>query len=313
MLSGRDHGGAEAAAATESWLLGEGDAPVFCFANLMEVHSPYDPPARFHPVLGRGAGAASWVGSPRTAYYQFRQMGRFRTRTDARYVSTMRSLYFASARYEDVIVGRFVDAILRRGRPSVVVLVSDHGENLGDHGLWGHHSSLNETLLHVPLITWGPGVGLGEGRVEGPVSTRSLAEWMVAAADRGTRPIEPDVGPVIAEYESAANQFGATLPAELGTGGRGMMPQLVSEPGIAVRTDREKYIAVRGGAEFLFDLAADPREERNLLEARPDAAERFRPFVGDWRERREVQRQVELDEVASEEIAAHLQDLGYID
>jgi arylsulfatase A-like enzyme len=316
MASGNDHGGEASVRAFGSALVDAGDRPVFGFANLMEVHSPYDPPRRFHPALDRGPSRQGWTGKPHILYYQYRQMGRFRTRTDRRYVSAMRALYYATARYEDIVVGGFLDAVRRRGRPAVVALVADHGENLGDHGLFGHHSSLAETLLRVPMLIWSQGVGLGEGRVSEPVSAHRLAGWVTAVADGMAAPLEPDAHPVVAEYESARNQFGEALPFEVADGPRrapGAVPQLVAEPGVAIRSGNQKFVAVQSGAQHLFDLSADPDEEHDVLAWKPEAAEPFRPMLEEWRARRGAQRTFDVGETADEEIAVHLRDLGYIE
>ena len=70
-------------------------------------------------------------------------------------ISALRALYAGCARYEDRILGEIVDAVAERTRPTVVLLVADHGENLGEHGLFNHNSSLLQTLLHVPMVAWG--------------------------------------------------------------------------------------------------------------------------------------------------------------
>src|SRR5206468_12282692 len=96
-----------------------------------------------------------------------------------------------------------------RGRPAVAVIVSDHGEHLGEHGLFGHHSSLHEILLHVPLLFWGRGVDVGSGSVEEPVSLTGLADRIVSIADGSYEPLAPD-GPVVSEYESTLKHMPAT-------------------------------------------------------------------------------------------------------
>jgi arylsulfatase A-like enzyme len=294
---GGGHGGLRAVEAVRDARRLDDDRPVFGFVNLMEVHSPYDPPRGVHPGPFR----------PSLRYRQLRQMGRFRTRTDPRYVVDLRSLYFAAAREEDRIVGEVVDAFARRGRPLAVVLVSDHGENLGDHGLWGHHSSLHETLLHVPLLVVGPGVRAG--RIEQVVSASILPGVVLALAEGRPLPVvEPSI--VVTEYESAVGQFGTDLPPEIRTSG----PRLAHVAGVAVRDDDLKLVVLEDGSERVVDLARDPEERGEAAPARPEAIERLREEVVAWRQRRRAAgpaapRQGDVDE----EIAAHLRDLGYLE
>jgi arylsulfatase A-like enzyme len=305
LARGGGHGGPAALSAVHEALRAPDPRPVFGFVNLMEVHSPYDPPRALHPA----------PFDPRLRYRQLLQMGRFRTRTDASYVAAVRSLYFAAAREEDRIVGAIVGAVAARDRPAIVVIVSDHGENLGDHGLWGHHSSMHETLLHVPLLIWGSHGELGPARIPGAISTAVLARWIPQAVD--APPLEPPTpsgGPVVSEYESAVGQFGSDLPPEVRRGG----PALVRAPGVAIRIGDRKYVATSGGPASTVDLAADPSETGVRAEEDPRSAEGFGAEVERWRERRRAMEAGGSADAGSridadEEIAAHLRELGYLE
>jgi arylsulfatase A-like enzyme len=154
-----DDGAAEAATVMEQWLSEGEDRPFFWFANVVECHSPYLPP---RPVGGlspierlRAADEAyryltfeaimkSWLGAlevPRAA------------------IERMRRFYAASVLYADQWVARVVAALERFGvlENTLIIICSDHGENLGENGLLTHGQSLDERLLHVPFIVAGPG------------------------------------------------------------------------------------------------------------------------------------------------------------
>src|SRR5205823_775164 len=70
-----------------------------------------------------------------------------------------RDLYAAAVRYTDRELGRLWAALEQQGlaQHTIVVVVSDHGEGLGDHGRLGHGEELFEELLHVPLLIRVPG------------------------------------------------------------------------------------------------------------------------------------------------------------
>lgn len=305
-----DRGGKEALAGFGRRLADAGPEPLFAFVNLMEVHAPYYPPPRFNPALRRGTGSLS---QRRRLFHYQRRQGRRRPPGDPGYGPAIRQLYQGAARYEDWLVGGFVAAVRDRGRPTALALVSDHGENLGEHGLFSHNSSLHQTLLRVPLALWGQGVDLAGGRVAGPVSLLGLAGWLRAAADGAASPMEGD-GAVVGEYESTVHQLG--LPAverAFRHVDPGAVPPLVRHPGLAVRRGDLKYVATEDGTEALFDLADDPGEERDLMSARPDVAARFRGDLDEWRARRARQPRYLAGDVAEGEIAEHLRELGYID
>jgi len=211
--------------------------------------------------------------------------------------------------------------VRERGRPTLVVLVSDHGENLGDHGLFAHHSSLHETLLRVPLLTWGHRVDSAAGAVAGPVSVAEVVGCILGTVDRsgdGAGPVaagETVVGEIVSEYESTSRHMGlpADLQKRLRERGPEALPRLVDQPGIAARRGTLKYVATADGDERLFDLSSDPEEERDLMAERPEEGARFRPLREAWAERRAALTTGPAGERAEDEMAEHLRDLGYIE
>lgn len=316
IFGGKDHGGREALSRFRSWVSAAGDGPWFTFVNLMEVHELYDPPARFHPLFGWAPDRKPRERRPAILYYQLRQKS-LRRRPDAGYAAALRSLYYASARYEDWLVGEFVRTLKERDRPAAVAVVSDHGENLGDHGLFEHHSSLHETLLHVPLALWGHRVEVEEGRVDAPVSLLGLPAWLTALAEGGHVPLGPG-GPIMSEYESTVRRPGGVglrheLRSLMRSGDPSKVPALVHHPGMSVRQGNMKYVAVANGEESLYDLDADPGEEHNVLSWRPEAAEPFREHRQAWEQRRENRPEQDEGDTAGGEIADHLRALGYIE
>jgi arylsulfatase A-like enzyme len=229
-------------------------------------------------------------------------------------VRTIRELYYSAARYQDWLLGRFVSVIEAGDRPTVVVVVSDHGENLGDHGLFSHNSSLWQTLLHVPLVLWGHKVEVPSERSDRPVSLLRLADWLRGMADGQPVSLYGD-GPIVSEYESTVRQCGipAKIRARIDSGDHSGVPPLVSNPGVAIRMGRLKYVAVQGGPHAQYDLDADPGETHNLLPEQPEAGAEFLPFVAAWQERRARQPRYSSGEIADGEIAEHLRGLGYIE
>jgi arylsulfatase A-like enzyme len=308
-----DHGGRAAADRFRRRLREAGSRPLFAFVNLMEVHSPLDPPRPYYPfpfwrrpstfrMSGGGKGPRPFL------LYNLRL-----AEPPPEFVRTIRDLYFSAARYEDWLLGRFVAAVRERGRPTVVVVASDHGENLGEHGLFGHNSSLAETLLHVPLVTWGHGVDVAAGEVGYPVQVSGVTSWLTRMAEGADGEPLATNGAILSEYESTnrwiPHQVQGHSPEEVAAAA----PPLASQAGLAVRKGHLKYLALERGEDALHDLIDDPGEERNLLEGRPDAAEEFLPFRRDWERRRREQPRYLAGAEADQEIAEHLRTLGYIE
>ncbi len=289
--------------------------PWFAYVNLMEAHAPYDPPLRFSPVI-QGDNGSGRLG---TLMSQFRQVP-LRVHPTPGYLRHIGSLYRASTQYQDWLVGRFVDHALSYERPLVLVVVGDHGENLGDHGLFSHHSSLHDTLLHVPLLIWSSDGAFGQARIGDPISTLGLSAWLQAcAAGAPSEPPQPD-GAVVSEYESTAHHTALPLELRARESIEGALPALVNSPGFAVHAGNLKYVSVDGTADRIYDLAADPMEKTNLLEKDPGLAHRFEAFRSDWLERRAKQPTYsetwdasDITPQSEEEIAEQLRVLGYIE
>lgn len=111
----------------------------FLFVNVMDAHTPYDPPEAYTDVetpveVVTGDGFAGTVDDPE----EVRQV----------YDDSVRYL---SDRYEELYAQL-------RTEFDYVVTVGDHGEMLGEHGMWNHSYGLYPELVHVPLVIGGRGV-----------------------------------------------------------------------------------------------------------------------------------------------------------
>jgi choline-sulfatase len=161
--------------------------------------------------------------------------------------------YFANISYVDDKIGEIFSVLESTRQEAIVVLLSDHGEMLGERGLW-FKMNFFEGSARVPLMISAP--GHGAGLIEDPVSTIDVTPTLAALA-----------GVDMAEVAPWTDGFDI-LP--LATGGS--RPTVAMEyaaegsvtPMVALREGAWKYIRCPADPELLFDLAADPRERRNL-------------------------------------------------
>ena len=171
---------------------------------------------------------------------------------DAAAARTARRAYYACVSYIDRLVGELLAAL---GENTVVVFTADHGEMLGEHGLY-YKMSFFEDSARVPLIVSGP--GFAPGRVAEAVSLLDLAPTLaqLAGADASAAGFEgvsltgPPPGRAVCEY----------------------LAEGVSAPAVMLRRGRFKFTHCGDDPEQLFDLEADPRELRNLAGEREHAA-----------------------------------------
>ena len=319
--------------------------PAFTFLNLMEPHLPYRPPGRFLKTA-RGDG---WG---RKALARLDQ-GHLRglepdSDLDAREIAGLRRLYAAEVAYADWLLGQLVRGLERAGRldRTLIVVTSDHGENLGDHPPLDHQFGVWDTLLQVPLLVRWPGrVPAGTTR-DDLISLADLPALVLelSAADRpAAADTLPAADAAVATTGPAAAGFdGAppTIPQEpvsehafvsfeydrpgplldsLRNRGAGDVSRFERDLS-GVRTRALKWIESSDGRHEAYDLVADPGELRNLA-AGGAVPPSFAPLAALVRARARGTGPAEIRGVAEpggevpaldEETERRLRSLGYI-
>ncbi|MBC8327939.1 MAG: sulfatase [Planctomycetes bacterium] len=121
------------------------EPPLFLFLHYMDAHRPYRAPA---PWRGRHTAGLTPVedGDEDSALARLHQ----------------HASYFEEVEFLDACLGRILAKIEAGGRPTVIVVTSDHGEFFGEHGLYGHGQHVFEPVVRVPLLFWGAGVASAE-------------------------------------------------------------------------------------------------------------------------------------------------------
>jgi len=251
-------------AAASKWLEAQGEAPRLVFLHLYEPHFPYEPP---EPQRARFAGEP----------------------------------YHGEVSAADAALAPLLGPILdgREKNRWLVVLTSDHGESLGEHGEMTHGIFAYEASLRVPLILHAPGL-LRPRVVTTPVGQVDLLPTLLDALG---------------------------LPAPEGLSGRSLWPLAFGQS----RTPAPAYFEAlssslnRGWAPLhgvidgslkyvdlplpeLYDLGRDPAEASNLVARRPNDLERLRGRLAGFRARdRGISRVTEEAEALE-----HLRALGYV-
>jgi choline-sulfatase len=238
-----------------AWLNTQSGKPFFVWLHLYDPHQPYNPPP------------------------PFRQKYRDR-------------LYDGEVAYTDRELGRFLAALDKKSPPekTLVVVLSDHGESLGEHGEYTHGIFLYDSTLHIPLIVRGPGVPAG-ARVKQQVRTIDVLPTILALM--GGRP------PAVCQGSSVLAALSGKPVPPTSSYAETIYPKMNMNWAElrAIRTDRWKYI--RAPKPELYDLAQDPGEANNLLQQHP-------------KEYRELDRQLKavagIEEGKAEKIEANLMD-----
>ena len=227
--------GTETVALARRWIDAHaGGPPTFVWVHLFEPHAPYAPPEPF--------------------------ASRF---LDDRYAGDVAA---ADAALEPLLAPLLAGA----GSRTVVVLTSDHGEALGDHGEATHGVFAYESTLRVPLLVAAPGV-TGGRVVATPARHVDIAPTILAAAGapldatlRGRNLLGPDPTTAVDTY------FESLSPAL----NRGWAPLR------GIRRGGLKYIELP--IAELYDVAADPGEQRNLAPSRDADVQALRRALAEF-------------------------------
>lgn len=269
-MRGRDRrDGALVVRAARQWLDENRDKPVFAFVHLFDLHLPYRlPQGTIRPGL---------------------------------------SEYDAELERIDGMIGSFRQALMRDGLwdRSLVILLSDHGESLGDHGERTHGYFIYQSTLHVPLIV----------------------HWPTTARAYPTSVPQPagliDVAPTILDFlqlPAPASFSGRSLLKALDSGQAGSPPAVYSESDYShdafgwaalrsLRAGKYKYIDAPGPE--LYDLEADPQELRNAIATHPAQARFLRNQLAGLLASQRSQPPASGGAIPPERLAA-LRSLGYL-
>jgi arylsulfatase A-like enzyme len=180
-------------------------------------------------------------------------------------IEHLKALYDGQIREIDARVGELIQAALEADERTVIVLVSDHGEEFHEHGKF-LHDQLYEELLKVPLILKLPSGG--RGRVEERVSLIDLAPTLldVIGLEAPTQFQGSSLVPVLQGVEGRPLVYGEKVvqlsedDGETELGGQGIRAALIS--------DDWKVIAAR--TEELYYLPDDLQEQNNLASQSPE-------------------------------------------
>ena len=266
--------GDEVLARALPWMDSVRDRRFFAWIHFYDVHTPYDPP---EPYLSRYAGV---------------RWGR----------------YDGEVAWVDSLVGRVLQWLDDRklADRTIVALVGDHGESLGEHKEAGHGFFIYDATTHVPLILRTPFRALKRLRVASQVRVIDLMPTVLALVG----------APVPAAVQG-------TSLLDLAAGRRGREALVAYSESYyprhhygwseltALRDSVFLYVAAPWPE--LFDLAADPRQEHNLASERPTTVARLSKELAALREQFSAK---DIDQKRPETIdpdaQARLAALGYI-
>jgi arylsulfatase A-like enzyme len=259
--------------------------PFFAFLNYFDAHARY--------LLPKGAKYRFGL-KPRTPG-DYRLLEHWRDIDKVKLSPHERTLivdcYDSCLAYLDERLGELLDELHHRGvlDQTLVIVTSDHGEGLGEHGLFDHGESLYSTELRVPLVIVPPARSRYPGVVRETVSLRDLPATITDLIGLGAG--SPFPGRSLARFwrnpshglapdsvEWALSELVGPNPSNPNQGRspayRGALVSLASDDFVYIRNERD-------GSEELFDERDDPGESQNR--AGSDPTPKFRARLDEIR------------------------------
>lgn len=264
------------------------DQPLFLWAHYVDPHYSYNPPADFDPG---GAGTACRALMSRIKRHE---IGKGRVQSDvggvaSNALTSCSRLYDGEIAYADHEIGRLLDGLRRAGRlrNAYVVFTSDHGENLGEAGLYFEHGpSVHDVSLRVPLIVTGPDIAPGRDAL--PIPLQDLAPTLLSLV--GVRAAESPTADGIdeaARLRGGAAQADAAARITFSESGSALRVDLTRYPwsgdanGIQCFNDaRWSYCGTPGGTWALRERGREPRVD--VGDQHPDVVARFEAARAAW-------------------------------
>lgn len=272
----------------------------FLHLNYWDVHTPYRVPAEYgNPFADEPLpawitpevwhGHLNCVGPHKAQEINMmddkedpaypRQPGSLRTEADLR---RLFDGYDTAIRYADDQIAMIVDHLKQSGvfDDTLILISADHGENMGELGIYAEHATADQITCRVPMIARGPGVR------HGAVDTG--LHYALDLAPTLMDHLGIDDGSVIWDGRSYAQ----ALAADVDCGREDLVLSQCAHvcqrsvrfgPWLYIRTYHDGYHLFP--REMLFDVEKDPHEENDLAEARPEVCREGASRLLDWHDR----------------------------
>lgn len=279
-----DDGAAVAETRLLEWLASRAGVPTFSYVLLKNPELPFSPPGEYAREFIGSSVTPSRVDELMQLWIPFARRYSLeleRLRQDD--LETLIALYDGEVAYADYRVGRIVEGLKEMATldRTLLIVTSDVGEDLGDHGLLASASDLFDTMVRVPLVMRLPGSIPAGLRVTDQVQTLALADAIASFVDPerekpvgSPMPMSPVAFAEAKADREALSYYQSIVPAE--------DLILLDRDLIAARTLQHKFILTSRGTAALFDLEADPGETRSILSENPETAGQLMVAIEAW-------------------------------
>ncbi len=251
------------------WLEKNSQGPFFMFLHIWDAHDPYEPPA---PYKTRYASAP----------------------------------YDGEIAYLDAALGKLFALLRAKGlyENTVIVIMSDHGESLGDHGEKTHGVFLYDSTIHVPLVIRLPGAKFAGKRVKTRVSLVDVAPTILDAT--------LDAVPTVMQGQSLLRIMSAAGAQDRPSFAETEYPQGAFGWSALKALRTGTFLFIKAPEQELYDVSADPGEKKNLAGTNKATAARLSSQVEDFLKRSSTGASVKDASALDPKDVEKLSSLGYV-
>jgi arylsulfatase A-like enzyme len=302
------------------------DRPLFLFINILLAHAPWEvypaPWSMAHKTrLASVESAPDWAdgflmdGKSGIDFYEtppggrmggFRMLMSGQLQIPAADMPMIVDLYTGGITAADFLLNRILSAWNEDRGDGVVVVTSDHGEYLGEHGMWEHGKTVFSEVTAVPLVIAAPG-RLPKGvRVSTPVQLQDVYDTILDFAKVDV----PTPNSLLAVIDGAKRAGPIQAKAWASRPWKDSLGGLFSHDWSLYRQGDDALIFSSAGKKMLFDLSADPAMTTDLAEVHPDKLAALWALAEPaFKEGETLGAEPEM----SAELIAELRALGYLD
>jgi arylsulfatase A-like enzyme len=284
------------------WLDENGDNEFFMYIHSIDPHDPYSAPGEYRDMFSPG-----YRGQIDGSIEQMRQLEGHGIELAPGDLEHLVALYDGEIAFNDAHVGELIDRLESMGilDNTILVIVSDHGEEFYEHRGYRHGKKLYNELIHLPLVIRYPKLIESGTRVVALVQSIDMAPTLVELAGLDIPELfqGKSLLPLINQEVSELNQM--AYSEEDYEGSTYVMDSVIRPPYKLIHYPK-------AGVSELFNLQADPMEQYNLAAERRDLVADLYSEIADWKNaqvRLSGEGVAEIDEGTTEQ----LRSLGYID
>lgn len=248
--------------------------PFFLFIHYWDVHIPYNPPKKLLKIFMR----EDYGELPELDRIMWEIDGEWKNRLKKftrgiRKTAEMLARYDACIRYVDEQVGQIIDILEKKNifEETIIIITSDHGESLIEHGIYFDHHGLYDESIHVPLIIIYPKIFCPQ-KINGFIQHVDVVPTLLDLLDIEDKKYNID-GKSFIPLVKEKKEIRKFIFAE----------EAYTQRKKCIRTEKYKYIysnsledaicrycgKIHGGIEELYYLETDPAEIQNIAEEEP--------------------------------------------